>query len=167
MTETQPPTLKHQARAMYLAEQPLSQIAVLLGVNLATVRQWAVRGKWREPKRAVQKAVTEIVSHHVIKAIAKDSEDARTIMSNELIGQARILASKPAKTLAELRTTPDRQGRTALSKSLVEAMDGLYGWKNSAVSQSTTQFTDWADSIEVEEVKPSVPLLPEAPKEVS
>lgn len=153
-------SIRDKAKALYLEGQRPCHISKTLGISSQLVSVWANRFGWVAVKREVNKRVSKLIESNVVSSFSKQGMKHRLALANELERQVACLAAEPCASYSELVTTKEGQGRAAVVKTVLEASSVCFGWKDqTGIGQSPTQFTDWADSIEVEEVKPSVPQV--------
>lgn len=150
------PHLKEQARAMYLAGKPMNEVAEIVGISCHAVRQWAHRNKWQPQRAAVIADVQKVVTAKVTDALAGDSRRVRETLSRAVTKQAKALSQVSNPTLANLRSTPKRQGLAAVTKTVVDSAAALYGWDSDKTGGHL--MFDSAKEIEASVVQEAAPV---------
>lgn len=120
--------VRDQAKALYLAGIPLSDIGQKLDTRRDTIAKWVIRYEWHVQKAAVDTQVKKAISNTVVSALSKRGANQRQALAQELEAQAATLAASPP-AIGDLHNTKARQGRAAMVKTLVEASSVVYGWQ--------------------------------------
>lgn len=131
-TKAAPLEVRKTAQTLYFAGLPPKAIAAELSLSPNLVIKWITRYGWRDARDKskqilVTKAETSL-AREAANEVIRRSDKVRTLLASEVEGQASALAKAPPKRLADLANTPERQGRTAVLKTLTDAAATVFGW---------------------------------------
>lgn len=122
------PTLREQARALYIAGQTPVNIGSSLSLKPTTISRWALRFDWRKDRAVVTQAAKKVVELTVQSQLQEQGSRIRERIASSIEAQALMLSDSPPTCLDDLRNTPDRQGLAAVTKTVVEAASAVFGW---------------------------------------
>lgn len=165
--------------SLYVQGVPVPDISKETGVKPSTIYKRAVRGKWTQVKERSRRlaslapikrqGLAVVVQTGPQNALQSSSNRVRSDFASVLEQATTALLKSPINEPGELPNTPERQGKAAVIKTLVDAAATVFDWsaqRNQGVvvfEQSTLQDEPAIDVQSVPEpTKPPTPE-PQAP----
>ena len=153
-------------RALYFQGLKTSAISEMTGVKQKTIRTWSTRYGWGVIASELNGEMKQAVVRSVRREIAKLSEELRLELADEVLEQANALRKKRIRSASELGNKNGVQGRAAVTKTIVESAEKVFGWDG---QQTRTPLLrgDFPDEIDVhsetsvESPATPAPALPE------
>ena len=119
-------------QALYVQGVAYAVIAEKIGVTPPTVRQHSRRYAWRR----LRDDALACVSRAVTKPLVERARDVRDKLGEEIERQIQVLSQCPPRGLADLRNGPAGiQGRSSLTKTIIESAEKVFAWQLEQVSQ--------------------------------
>ena len=152
VTTPYPAETKETAKALYLQGFTPAVIAVQLGVRRATLSKWRENGKWVQ----IRDGTVKVMTRKGITAVSRETTTkVRDALHNEASQMVEAMRKEPVKNVQELLTTPERQGRAALLKTVVETVAIIEDWNSShktglILSDALGSELDGRDTVEIE-----------------
>lgn len=138
MPKPVPEAIKAQAQALYVSGVAAKDIGIKLrseGVTAHLVRRWALKHCWALGKTRLEQELTKGAASVVADKLQELSQRARITLGDEIVSQVELLKDNPAKKLEDLVTTPARQGRAAMVKTIVDTASALFAdWEQKGPS---------------------------------
>jgi hypothetical protein len=140
MPATKPTDKKIKQEAAILYATGLGPTAIAAkyaeaGLKPSTVQKWITRFGWRELRANNSKEIGAATLRTVQKSISELDQETRRALAVELSRSVGLLVSTPAKGVSDLGNTPQRQGRSAIIKSLSDAAGNVFGWEAGKTTQ--------------------------------
>lgn len=127
-------------QALYLQGLNREDICKQTGLKQGTLRTWVARFKWdtlkEQARQALETAAQPSLAVQVAKDLSAKSKAAREALAGELDTQLQALKTTPANGFADLRNTPEGQGRAAVAKTIAETAAKVFGWDNETTKNS-------------------------------
>ena len=156
--------LKQKAKQLFHEGLKWSKISEETGVASNTLRVWGHRGKWKEElqeaKRLIETSkakclvIASVQANPSQKALQSSGNRLRTSFATVIEQSTAALLESPITNASELANTPERQGKAAVIKTLVDAAATVFDWSGQrnqgyiAFEQST--LADEPEAIDVQ-----------------
>lgn len=143
------PSLKTQAIELLGHGLTPGQAAAKLGLSRSTVKNWFNQPHVIAAKDIVHTLVKAELETQVNQALAKQSDNTRTALANEIESAANTLAKAPALTVHELLDNEGRTSRIAGVKTLAEAASTVFGWSKGGGANGLSSLRRFDEAIDV------------------